>query len=280
MGETADTPRARALSAALREALIASGIGVNELARRLSMSHTPISLWLNGNRVPDAEKVAMLLGALHVQPDERERILALARNAKEPNWLTVGMPGVSQQLAGAVESERAALKITEWSPWLIPGLTQTSDYARVVISDNGRRSSDVELHLMLRMGRREVITRSDPVGFDALIGESALTDPVGSEKSMCVQLAHLVDLAERPNISIWVVPNGIGYHAGRVGPFVFYDFPDATPVVHFEHFSSGAFVHDSDNVKEYQDTIKSLKELAISPDDSPAYIARIADKWS
>ena len=280
MGETADTPRARALSAALREALAASGIGVNELARRLSMSHTPISLWLAGKRVPDVEKVATLLGALHVHPDERERILDLARNAKEPNWLTVGVPGISQQLAGAVESERTAAKITEWSPWLIPGLTQTPDYARAVVSNNGRKTADAELRLMLRMGRSEVITRSDPVGFDALIGESALLDPVGSAESMREQLTHLVELARRPNVSIWVVPQGVGYHAGRVGPFVFYEFRNTTPVVHFEHFSSGAFVHDYDNVKEYQETIETLKQLAISQEDSPAYIARIAEKWS
>jgi len=128
----AGTPRARALAAALREARRSSGFGLRELARKLSISHTQISHWERGERVPNVENVAMMLGALRVSKGDRNNILELARKTGEPNWLTAGASGISAQLAGAIECERAAHTITEWAPMIIPGLLQTPDYARAI----------------------------------------------------------------------------------------------------------------------------------------------------
>src|SRR5437588_625161 len=118
------SPRARALCAALRDARQASGIGVRELGRLLGISDSNISLWENCHRIPNVETVAMILTAVRTSPEERERILDLARNVREPSWLTVGIEGIPPQLAGVVECERAASAIIEWIPMGIPGLLQ------------------------------------------------------------------------------------------------------------------------------------------------------------
>jgi transcriptional regulator with XRE-family HTH domain len=275
----AGTPRARALSASLRKARVDSGIGLRELGRMLSISHTDLSLWENGHRVPHVETVAMILAAIRVSPEERQRILDLARNAREPNWLTVGMPGITQQLAGAIESERAASTITEWSPSIIPGLLQEPDYARAIISQNGRHTADLEPRLLVRIGRREAITRSNPTRLAALIGEEALRDPVVAPALMADQLMHLVRMSERPNIQLWVVPSRIGWHPGLMGPFVLYEFPDSAPVVHFEHFSSAAFVPELANVNDYHRAVAEMKDVAVGPDRSAALIAEIVEEW-
>jgi transcriptional regulator with XRE-family HTH domain len=263
MTSTQLSPRARALCAALREAREASGFGVRELGRLLSIRHTDISLWETGRRVPSVETVAMILGALHVSPEARERILELAREASKPHWLSVGVNGISQQLAACVESERAAFAITEWAPSSIPGLLQTPDYARAMMrADDQRSQDDVELMTMVRTGRSEVLTRSDPVSFDALIGEAALLDSIGSEEIKVNQLRHLLDMARRPNITIGVVPMSIGWHPGLAGQFVLYEFADATPAVYFEHYSSGAFVTASHDVSMYQKAIDKLRSIS------------------
>lgn len=275
----ANTPRARALSAALREARLAKGVGQRELARMLSISHTDLSLWENSRRVPNVEQVVMILTALRVEPVERERILDLARSAREPNWLTVGMSGITQQLAGAIESERAASAITEWRPGIVPGLLQIPDYARVIVSQNGRVATDVEPRLLLRVGRQEILTRGRPTRFDVLLGELALREPIASPLVMAEQLDHLVRMCDRPNITIWIVPALIGWHPGSAGPFILYDFPDSPSVVHLEHFSSGAFVPDVSNVRDYQYAVSALKDLAMAPDESISFIAQIAAEW-
>jgi hypothetical protein len=55
-----------------------------------------------------------------------------------------------------------------------------------------------------------------------------------------------------------------------------YDFPDAPPVMYFEHHSSGAFVPDDDDVLAYREAVDRLRELAMSPTASTRLIAEIA----
>ncbi|CAM00700.1 helix-turn-helix protein [Saccharopolyspora erythraea NRRL 2338] len=277
MAATAGTPRARALSAALREARISSGIGVRALARQLELSHVQISNWETGSRVPDVETVAMILAAIRVSPAERERILDIARNVREPNWLTVGMNGIPQQLAGVVECERAAKSIVEWTPMAIPGLLQTTEYTRAIKETGGLPQTDIELRVMLSASRREVVTRQDPVHFHALISAAALHEPIGRDGVMLEQLKHLVAMAGRPNIAIQIVPLRIGWHPGWAGPFVLYEFPDTSPVVHFEHHSSGAFIPAEHDVVEYQKAVEYLCGVAMDEVESVDHIGEVID---
>jgi transcriptional regulator with XRE-family HTH domain len=277
VGETAGTPRARALAAALREAREASGFGVTGLARRLNISHTQISLWESGRRVPNIENVAMVLAALGTLPEERERILKLARNVREPNWLTVGVEGVPAQLAGVVECERAASLITEWIPMGIPGLLQTYDYRRAISRSDGFSTNDMELRVMVSASRCEVITRRrEPTRFVALIGETGLHEVLDSNEVMVEQLRHLLDMARRPNITVRVVPLHVGWHPGWNGPFIVYDFPSSPPVVYFEHYSSGAFIPDEHDVRSYRRAVERISEVALSPDESMRLIEKVA----
>lgn len=276
MAATAGTPRARALSAALREARISSGIGVRALARQLELSHVQISNWETGSRVPNVETVAMILAAIRVSPAERERILDIARNVREPNWLTVGMNGIPQQLAGVVECERAAKSIVEWTPMAIPGLLQTTEYTRAIKETGGLPQTDIELRVMLSASRREVVTRQDPVHFHALIGEAGLHEPIGSAGVMARQLGHLVEIGARPNVSVRIVPLGVGWHPGWAGPFILYEFPDTSPVVYFEHHSSGAFIPAEHDVVEYRKAVEWLRRIAMDEAESAEHLTRLS----
>ncbi|MDA3644488.1 helix-turn-helix transcriptional regulator [Saccharopolyspora indica] len=274
MPATAGAPRARALSAALREARLTNGMGSRELARHLELSHTQISHWENGHRVPNVENVAMILTALRISPRERERILDLARNVAEPNWLTVGMNGIPQQLAGVVECERSATSIVEWSPMVIPGLLQTSDYTRAIKETGGLPQTDVELRVMLGASRREVLTGREPLQLHAMIGEPALHEPIGPEGVMLDQLRHLAEMAKLPNVVVQFVPLRIGWHPGWSGPFVLYEFTNTSPVVHFEHHSSGAFIPTEHDVAEYKKAVGWIGRIAMGEVESRDLIAQ------
>ncbi|MGI8312435.1 helix-turn-helix domain-containing protein [Saccharopolyspora hattusasensis] len=261
------SPRARALSHALREARREHGISTRELADRLSIDQSHLSRIETGKRVPSVETTAMILAILRTSPEERERILALARNASEPNWLTVGIPGIPQQLAGAWECERAASSITGWHPCLIPGLLQTTEYARAIVVASARLDSlpqhEIESRVMIKVARRDVLASRNPVRFNALIAEAALREPIGPADAMAEQLRHLIKVAEQPNVSIQVVPQRAGWHPGSPGPFVFYEFKDTPPVVHFEHHSSGAFNQDEDDIRAYRKAIDEMSRIAL-----------------
>lgn len=264
--------------AAIKDLRERSGMSGRELSKRLGYSHGTLSHWETGRRLPTPEDMASLLTIVGVTGQEKTRLIELSRHASEPNWLIVGMPGIPHQLAGAVESERAASAIVEWSRDLIPGLLQTADYARALASANGLAPQEIERRVLLRVGRREIITRRNPVELLTLIGEDALREKIGTPEVMADQVRHLIAMSERDNITIQVVPPRVGWHPGLTGPFVLYDFPDAPPVVHFEHYSSGAFVPNEDDVEAYRHAEKQIQGMARSPADTRRLLAEIADE--
>lgn len=277
------SPRSRALSAALRKAREDTGMSSRELAARLSLDQSHLSRIETGKRTPNIETTAMILAVLRTTRDERERILDLARNAGEPNWLTAGAP-VSQTLAGICECERAASRVTAWHPSLVPGLLQTTSYARSLVapsaSIDGIPESEVEFRVGVRESRRAILHGPDPLPLIALISAGVLRNPLGTPAIMVGQLVHLLCMSERSAVSLRVVPEHIGWHPGLLGPFVLYGFPDSLPVVYLEHHSSSAFDQDEYDVRLYRNAIGELMRIALDEDDSRALISRMKDEWS
>jgi transcriptional regulator with XRE-family HTH domain len=271
MVTTNGAPRARVLAAKLRASREASKMGVREVARKLGVSHSVISYWETGKRSPGIEDVASYLTAINVTGDEKEWILDLARCAADKNWLTAGISGIaiSQAAAAVVECERAATTITEWSQNVVPGLLQTSDYTRAIMSANGQTPTDeLEVRVMIRASRRDVLTRPDPVRLEALIGESALRDSIGSRTVMVAQLRYLIKLASWDNVTIRVLRSGHGWHPGMAGSFVLYNFENLPSIVFLEHHRSSVFVYEADVTGEYKSVGEWVRRLALSPEES------------
>ncbi|HEY8374659.1 MAG TPA: helix-turn-helix transcriptional regulator [Pseudonocardiaceae bacterium] len=281
MAETAGTPRLRALGAALRRAREAAGLTMRELSSRVGIPYANISFWENARRVPRVEDVATLLTALGVPADERERLLDLARGAADKNWLATGFVGASPQLAGVMECERIAAEIVDWSPLLIPGLLQVGDYARTILSDTNEPAGTIEARVALRLARREVLLRRTPPPphLVALIGEAALRTPIGGPEVMADQLRHVLQMSERDNITVRIVPFSAGWHTGLAGMFVLYVFEDMPSTVHLEHHRSGVFLDDDGDVAAYQEVADTIRQLAMSPEESAELITATLKEW-
>ncbi|MGH3699428.1 MAG: helix-turn-helix domain-containing protein [Pseudonocardiaceae bacterium] len=274
MIELGGAPRARALAGALRQAREAAKVSVREVARRLDISHSVVSYWETNKRVPRLEDVASYLTAIGVTGDEREAILDFGRHAADQDWLTVGIPGISQQLAGVMECERSASAITDWSPHIVTGLLQTSDYARSIISGGSLPAGEVEARVLVRMGRRDVVLRSNPVQLTAFLGEAALHEMIGGPSVMADQLHYLSKVAESDTITVRIVRSSQGWHPGLNGPFVLYDFDDALSIVLLDHHRTGAFVIEPDDVAAYKAVANKFDQLAMSPADSLTLITQ------
>ncbi|WP_342671870.1 helix-turn-helix transcriptional regulator [Actinopolyspora halophila] len=261
------SPQARALGAELRECRQRAKRSIRQLAHALGTHHMTVSRYETGDAVPDASRVADYLTALGVSDAEHERILALAHEVGEPNWLTSGVPGVEQQLTTLLECERSATAITDVSPLLVPGLLQTADYTRTVMS--GISSGETEKRVMLRLGRRDTITKPNGPQLTAVIAEEALQQPTGGHSVMGEQLRHLLKMDEEPNISVRVLPGREQIvHPAHAGPFVLYEFAKAAPIVHLEHYSSAAFLYGMRDVEAYREAVATLRELALPQDES------------
>ncbi|MFI6302191.1 helix-turn-helix domain-containing protein [Amycolatopsis thailandensis] len=272
---SAPSPRARALAAALKKLCDDRGVGIRELARRIDVQHSNVSYWLSSKRIPAIENVATILQELGVVGPERDRILDLAREAtSESNWLSSGLPGMSPGLAGVLDCEATANEIVEWSLSAIPGLLQTSAYARAVLSA-AREGNGIDSLVMMRLGRQEVITRQKPVKFTALIAEQALHEVFASEEEHVEQLRHVLEMARRPNLTIQIVRSRQGWHSGLAGPFIIYNFPDSPSIIHIEHLSSSAFLYEPRDVEVFQAAAQMVRGKAMSPEASSELIASV-----
>ncbi|WP_168586336.1 helix-turn-helix transcriptional regulator [Saccharopolyspora sp. ASAGF58] len=280
MSVNAGRPCARALCAALRAAREASSLGVRELARAVDLSPVQISQYERGERIPGEARTGVILGALKVSSSEQNRILALVRAAKEPNWLTVGVNGVPQQLDMLTEHERAASGITHWEPLVIPGLLQTPDYTRSIKEAGGLQHEEIGVRLVVNAGRRDVVTTvSKPVNYEAIIGEAALLSPIACNAVMADQLRHIIDDAKRSNVAVRVMPEKTSWHPGLSGPFVFFTYPDAPPLVYLEHHSSGAWVSQDYDIEEYAKAIDWMRRTTLDPEKSLERIEKLAEVW-
>ncbi len=274
MASTANTPRARALGVALRDARKAAGMTTTELGTQVERSHTHISRWENGKLVPSVAETARVLAVLGVNGTEYDNLVQLAREAADPNWVA---PGVVRHLAMLTDYEREALRITNVEPLLVPGLLQTADYARSVMLSAGATLGEAEQRTTHRMGRQHVLTRPRPVVFDVIVGEQALRYPPCDRAVMLDQLRTLLRWLRRENVTIQAMPSDSGYSPLLEGPFVLIEFEKSSPVVQLEHYRSATTLTEGRDVRDYRAAADTLREQAMSPAATEVLITKLAD---
>ncbi|QIZ36364.1 Scr1 family TA system antitoxin-like transcriptional regulator [Saccharopolyspora sp. ASAGF58] len=156
---TGGTPKALALGAELREAREEVGKSLRALAPEPDTDQVRLMRYETGKSVPPLEVVAAFMTALGVSATQRDRLVEMARDADAPNP-TSDRSVVSQELTALIEFERTATRITNVATGLIPGLLQTSGYARAVM--RGQPVGEVEKLALMRSGSGSAGARSWP----------------------------------------------------------------------------------------------------------------------
>lgn len=151
-----------------------------------------------------------------------------------------GGEGDEDGFSGWIDIEREAATLRTWEPVIMPGLLQTEPYARAVneawqVVDGDR---DPDRDVAERMARQEIFGRAPVPSFGAIIDEYVLYRPIGSAQTMRGQLAHLLEMAARPRVSIHILPANTGAHVGTLGAFMIASFADGRSTV-YEETSTG-----------------------------------------
>lgn len=262
----------RSLGDSLREHRESAGYSQRELATLLGWpNNARVSRYESGARTPSPDVLVKILDALDVTDTEREHLLGLVQRVGPGQWVT-GLPSAGKRLAQLIGYERAASRITDVAPLLIPGLLQTAEYARAVLGDG----PDTKKRVSLRMERAEILTRqTHPVKLRALIDSSVLTRPIASPSVMRSQLLHLRKMADLPTVTIQIVPaEKHGWNPILAGPFILIESEEG-PVVHLEHHRASAFLW-SDEVRAFMAAIEEIECKAMTPEQSAEVIAELA----
>jgi transcriptional regulator with XRE-family HTH domain len=277
--EHSPTVRRRRLALELRRLREAARLTCEEVAEHLECSTSKVSRIETGRVSVSPRDVRDMLDLYGVSAQEGASLVQLARDSRQKGWWHAYSDTIEPRFATYIGLESAASEIRIYEVTLIPGLLQTEEYARTVITAGtvGGDHDGVERNVALLMARQPPLTSDDPPRLWAVLDEAALRRTVGGAGLMRLQLDHLLDLSRLPNVAIQVIPFGAGAHPAMGRPFVILAFPErADPdVVYLEDLTSALYVEDVDEVDRYNMFFNHLRATALSFEDSAALIMSV-----
>ena len=271
MGINGDNVRERRVRMELRRLRDEAGYTVRQVAGRVGISATKLSRMETGDRPLNTDDLAALLGCYGAPRPLRQALLTLAREARAPGWWDQGERHLHDDLQFWIELEHDTASLRNYEQLLVPGLLQTAAYARAVIEGYGvpLPESEVAERVAARVERQRLLDRTDGFRLHVLLHEAALHTAVGGTAVMRGQLAHLVDAAERPTVTLQVVPQSAGAHPGLGdGPFAILDYRSLPSLVHLENKVSSLFLEERTQVETYIVAFNEILAVAYGPTDS------------
>jgi transcriptional regulator with XRE-family HTH domain len=277
------TPKAQALGAALRQARETRNLLLRELAAAIGRDIGVVSRWETGDRTPKPEQVAQILTKLEVTGELYDEIMTLAYGTNESQWVATTLPEQRQQLAAYVDWEQRADRIVEVAPLLVPGILQTREYVRGIMTAAGVPASEIAMRITSRLGRADAITKRKPARLSVFLGVAALCQEIGGRATMVGQLDHLLTMAAMPHIELRVVPDRQGWHPALEGAFALIEAPrpaagrraalKATSIVFVETRRSVLMLHQDTDVTAYRQALSRIEAVAL-PVEPSAHLLR------
>jgi hypothetical protein len=165
---------------------------------------------------------------------------------------------------------------------VVPGLLQTEDYARAVLSTRvGATPDEIDEAVAARLARQQVLERDQPPELWAILDEGVLRRPVGAPAVMGGQLTHLAYMARRPHVVVQVVPLAAGAHEGmRGGAFVIAEFDEAATIAYQDTAVSGQIIEDASEAGALAHTWDTLRLEALPRAASLTLIEETATQWT
>jgi transcriptional regulator with XRE-family HTH domain len=191
------------------------GLTGHVLGERVGMSQAKISRLETGAVSAEPGDVRRLAEALEMPADEADRVVALAEHVDNQltEWTPAGGDLAAFQRKFA-QIEAAAKELRVFQPAVVPGLMQTSEYARAIMSDLTDEVAEAHLAesavavseaVNVRMQRNHILLLPDH-RFSFLITEQVLRNRVCRPAEMIGQIDRMRDLAKLPNVQLAIVP--------------------------------------------------------------------------
>lgn len=260
-----------------------AGQPASAAAALLNCAESKISHMESGRYRQSPEDVAALMSFYKAGQTAADRLVSLAGRDDDSTWWASFSDVVPDWLQTFVGLERLADEEFTYEPLVLPGLLQTEDYAAALTSSSRRIRPDRAARFVeFRLSRQARVTSETdrPLKLTAVVEESALRRPIGSAEVRRAQLAYLLELNERPNITIQVLPLDLATHAGLSGRFTLLTFNGVRSIGFVEMQEGGVYLQDPDQVATYTMTAESLSRDALNRRDSNLLITSLISELS
>lgn len=266
------TARRMILGSRLRKLREAADISRAEAAYAIRCSDSKISR-LELGRVGFRERdVADLLTMYGVSdPAERQMFLDMVKSSTERGWWHRYSEQLKEWFHGYLGLEESASRIQTWELQFVPGLMQTEEYARAVVTGGWSDLSDedAENAVRVRMRRQAILARPDGPKLWAVVDESVLHRPIGGRAVMRAQIERLLELTRQSNVVLQVLPyRRSGYAAEGAFSVLRFAEPELPDVVYIEHLAGALYLDKRAEVEPYGHAFDRLIVDAETPQQS------------
>jgi transcriptional regulator with XRE-family HTH domain len=282
------TVRRRRLAAELREIRESKGKSGDAVAHALRWSPSKISRYERARTGLRPKEVERLLDYYEITGPRRALLLGLAEDAAQKGWWEEFGDSISEDYRQFIGLEHEATSIAIWHVDVVAGLLQTEAYARHIISSYSRvepvAPGMIGRMVRVRMQRQQVLKR-DGLELSVVLDESVLQRRIGDESVMYEQLQHLARVAERPNLTVQILPLDTK-HTVFGESFVIFGFGEDSDamlqdVVSTEHLRSGFTLEGERETYLHRIAFQMLAEASLDPAASRTMILETAEKhWA
>jgi len=253
----------------------AAGYASHEaLARALQTDRSTVTKVETGARPPNDRLLALWLDTCGATGQLRtvfEGLGVLAR-AREDS--------ARAKVAPWFETEAEAHTLRYWAPVIVPGLVQTEAYARELFAAMGLDDAKVAEFLEVRMGRQAIIDGPDPPDITIVLWEPVLSHQIGSRAVMRDQLARLIDMSNRPSVTIHILPSSLGANPGLGGAINLAATDDAPELLLSDGLVEDQLSQDPTVVRKARATFTSVRADALNRPDSRNMLMEAMERWS
>ncbi|MEW2455503.1 helix-turn-helix domain-containing protein [Streptomyces albus] len=263
----------QALGARLHEMRTEAELTTRQLAERCGWAHSKVSKLENGRQTAtpaDLESWSRATGHLDDLAELHGRLRGLETTYR--SWrrqLAAGHRAV-QELNVAQEREAEHIRLFE--PAIIPGIFQTPEYARCVLTDVSERhgkARDIEAGVRARMRRQDVLYEPGH-SIEAVIWEAALYVARCAPADMAAQLDRLVGLIGLESVRLGVIPLG---KRMRLSPkHGFWIIDDGLVVA--DTWNAEMWLDTAEDIDLYEKVWNGLTDVAVYGTDARRLIAR------
>lgn len=227
------------------------------LANEIRCDRKTVGRWERGLSDVSAEYREPLANALQWSSEQLDRALGGGHD----------LPQASQGWwSNFVTLEQSATAVRQYGAILVPGLLQTRAYASALLGDDDLVGQ--------RLDRQRMVTRPhNAIELTTVVDESVLLRPIGGTTVLAEQVRFLLMMAERPNVTIQVLPLDAATQPAPWGSMVMLDFPWPGGLVYFEHQDGSYTLDKAHDIMAHLETFDRLTQLALPPTESVATMA-------
>lgn len=277
-GDVVNSAHRERVAAELKRIREALGVSGEEVAAALGWSQPKVSRVENARIAVSVRDLATLLHYYGVPEEVRAELLTMTADDQGLGgaWIVrAGGPPRRQREVAALESRLAVLR--QYYPLMIPGQLQSPAYALAHLRAGGW--PDPESIVARRMHRQELLASPNGPQYVAVLDARAFLAWPGTTETISDQVAHLRRRAALPNVTVLLIPLGIGRRASAMTPFTIYEFVAATSpqVVFIESQTADLYLSSPHDVETYADLFERLRGDALNESDSLDYLASLTD---